>query len=125
MTAFLDPLGRFMGLDGVTLGAFVLGFPANELVLPIAMMAYSAQGELTEIGNLSSFGTLLTSNGWDWTTAVSMLLFTLMHWPCSTTCITVYKETSSIRWTLLAFALPTALGIICCGAFTAVVRLFL
>ena len=125
ITGFLDPLGHIMGLDGVTLTAFILGFPANELVLPIAMMAYSAQGELTEIGSMSSFGALLTANGWDWTTAVSMLLFTLMHWPCSTTCITIYKETSSIKWTLLAVALPTVCGFVCCTLFTAAVNIFM
>ncbi len=123
ITRFFEPAGQLMGLDGVTLTAFILGFPANELVLPVAMMAYSAQGELSDVGSMQSLGSLLTANGWDWSTAVSMLLFTLMHWPCSTTCITVYKETSSIRWTLLAFALPTACGFVCCTLFTTAVNL--
>ncbi len=124
VTGFLEPVGRLMGLDGVTLTAFVLGFPANELVLPVAMMAYSAQGELLEIGSTQSFGAILTANGWDWTTAVSMLLFTLMHWPCSTTCITIYRETRSAKWTLLGFLLPAVCGFVCCAGFTLVVRLF-
>ncbi len=125
ITDFLDPAGRIMGMDGVMLTAFILGFPANELVLPIAMMAYSLQGELTEIGNMQSFGSMLAANGWDWTTAVSVLLFTLMHWPCSTTCITIYKETHSLRWTLMAVALPTILGFLCCVCFTAAIKLFI
>jgi len=124
ITRFLEPVGRIMGMDGVMLAAFILGFPANELVLPIAMMAYSLQGELTEIGNMQSFGSILAANGWNWTTAVSVLIFTLMHWPCSTTCITIYKETRSLRWTLLAIALPTLFGFLCCVGFTAVVRMF-
>jgi len=123
VTEALDPIGRIMGLDGVTLTAFVLGFPANELVLPVAMMAYSAQGELMEIGSMQSFGALLTANGWDWATAVSMLLFTMMHWPCSTTCITIYKETRNLGWTVLAFVLPTMCGFVCCAGFTMAVRL--
>ncbi|MBE6759372.1 MAG: ferrous iron transport protein B [Ruminococcaceae bacterium] len=123
VTGFLDPLGRIMGMDGVTLTAFVLGFPANELVLPVAMMTYSAQGELMEIGSMQSFGAMLTANGWDWATAVSVLLFTLMHWPCSTTCITIYKETGSIKWTLLGFLLPTLCGFVCCSGFTLLVSL--
>ena len=122
VTGFLDPLGRIMGLDGVTLSAFVLGFPANELVLPVAMMTYSAQGELMEIGSLQSFGAMLSASGWDWSTAISVLLFTLMHWPCSTTCITIYRETGSFRWTALAFVLPTLCGFICCSLFTLGIR---
>ncbi len=123
VTAALEPIGRIMGLDGVILTAFVLGFPANELVLPVAMMTYSLQGELTEIGNMQSFGSLLAANGWTWTTAVSMLFFTLMHWPCATTCITIYKETRSLGYTMLAVLLPTAAGFLCCSGFTLVMRL--
>lgn len=123
LTGFLDPVGRIMGLDGITLSAFVLGAPANELVLPIAMMAYSSQGELMEIGSMNSFGQMLSAAGWNWITAVNMLIFTIMHWPCSTTCITVFRETKSIRWTLLAAALPTLCGFVCCAGFTFLARL--
>ncbi len=124
ITAALEPVGRFMGLDGTMLSAFILGFPANELVLPIAAMSYSAHGQLTEVGSMQALAGLLRANGWDWVTAVSMLLFTLMHWPCSTTCITIYKETRSIRWTLLAFALPTVCGFVCCALFSHIAALF-
>ena len=119
MTAVLDPLGRIMGLDGVALSAFILGFPANELVLPIAAMGYSAQGELVETGSMQTLSLLLTEAGWSWKTAVSMILFTMMHWPCSTTCLTIYKETGSVRWTLLAIVLPALCGFLCCTAFNA------
>ncbi len=117
---FLDPFAQLMGLDGVILIAFILGFPANEIVVPIMIMTYMAQGSLVELQDLSTMRELFVSNGWTWQTAVSMLLFTLWHWPCSTTLMTVKKETGSIKWTALAFALPTAVGILSCMLFTAI-----
>ena len=121
--AALDPLGRAMGLDGVLLLAFVLGFPANEIVLPIAVMSYLAQGSLSDALGLAQMHALLTANGWTWTTAVSAVLFFLLHWPCSTTLWTIRRETGSAKWTLLAALLPTALGMALCAAFTALTRL--
>ena len=117
--ALLEPLGRAMGLDGMLLLAFILGFPANEIVLPIAIMGYRAQGSLTAVDS-GSLLTVLQSNGWTWQRAVSMLLFTLLHWPCSTTLLTIRRETGSCKWTALAFLLPTVLGIALCCLFTAV-----
>ena len=119
----LDPLGRLMGMDGVLLLAFVLGFPANEIVLPIAVMGYLAQGSLGDSLGLAQMHALLTANGWTWTTAVSAVLFFLLHWPCSTTLWTIRRETGSAKWTLLAALLPTALGMALCTAFTALARL--
>ena len=119
----LDPLGRVMGMDGVLLLAFVLGFPANEIVLPIAVMGYLAQGSLSDALGLAQMHALLTANGWTWTTAVSAVLFFLLHWPCSTTLWTIRRETGSTKWTLLAALLPTALGMTLCAAFTALARL--
>ena len=119
----LDPLGRLMGMDGVLLLAFVLGFPANEIVLPIAVMGYLAQGSLGDSLGLAQMHALLTANGWTWTTAVSAVLFFLLHWPCSTTLWTIRRETGSAKWTLLAALLPTALGMALCAAFTALARL--
>lgn len=113
ISAFLDPLGRLMGLDGVILIAFILGFPANEIVVPIMIMAYTAGGSLTELG-ADALKTLFISNGWTPVTAICVLLFSLMHWPCSTSLITVKKETGSIKWTLIAALLPTAFGVISC-----------
>lgn len=119
----LDPFARLMGLDGVILIAFLLGFPANEIVMPVIFMAYLAQGTLMEPGSLSSIKTLLLSNGWTWMTAVSMILFSLFHWPCSTTLLTVHRETNSLRWTVLAALLPTTAGIFLCMLFTGVCRI--
>lgn len=121
--AALDPLGQAMGMDGVLLLAFVLGFPANEIVLPIAVMGYLAQGSLSDALGLAQMHALLTANGWTWTTAVSAVLFFLLHWPCSTTLWTIRRETGSAKWTLLAALLPTALGMALCAAFTALARL--
>lgn len=121
--AALDPLGQAMGMDGVLLLAFVLGFPANEIVLPIAVMGYLAQGSLSDALGLAQMHALLTANGWTWTTAVSAVLFFLLHWPCSTTLWTIRRETGSAKWTLLAALLPTALGMALCAAFTALSRL--
>ena len=118
----LDPLGRAMGMDGVLLLAFVLGFPANEIVLPIAVMGYLAQGSLGDSLGLAQMHALLTANGWTWTTAVSAVLFFLLHWPCSTTLWTIRRETGSAKWTLLAALLPTAMGMALCTAFTALAR---
>lgn len=117
--AFLDPFARLMGLDGVILIAFILGFPANEIVVPIMIMTYMAEGSLTELASLGAMRELFVSNGWTWQTAASMLLFTLLHWPCSTTLMTVKKETGSVKWTLLAFLLPTVIGVLGCMVFTA------
>lgn len=117
---FLDPLGHLMGLDGVMLLAFILGFPANEIVLPIALMAYTAGGTLTDISDPAAIGAILTANGWTWKTATSAILFSLMHWPCSTTLLTVKKETGSLGYTALAALLPTAFGMALCIAFTAI-----
>ena len=123
LTGLLDPLGRLMGLDGTILAAFLLGFPANEIVLPIALMAYLSAGTLQETEGLAALGEILRDNGWTEVTAVCMLLFTLFHWPCSTTCITIARETGSARWTLLAILLPTGLGMGLCICTAAAARL--
>ncbi len=122
VAGWLDPVGRLMGLDGAILLAFLLGFPANEIVLPILIMTYTAGGTLTELG-LPALQTLLLAHGWTPVTAVCMLLFCLFHWPCSTTCLTVRKETGSRRWTAVAVLLPTLLGALLCTAVAAVARL--
>lgn len=113
-SGFLEPLGSLMGLDGIILMAFILGFPANEIVLPIILMAYLQSGYLVEMDDKSALLSLLISHGWTLKTAVCMAIFSLFHWPCSTTCLTVKKETGSLKWTLVAFLLPTAIGILLC-----------
>lgn len=122
-SGYLDPIGHLMGMDGVILMAFILGLPANEIVIPIIIMAYTSQGTLIEPGNLSDLHTLLISQGWTWVTALCTMVFFLFHWPCSTTLMTIKKETGSLKWTCLSILLPTACGVILCMAITAFSRL--
>ena len=122
---FLDPLGRFMGMDGVILLAFVLGFPANEIVLPLIFMGYLSLGNLTEFTDLRTMAQILAANGWTQVTAVSVILFSLMHWPCATTCLTIYKETKSRKWTLAAVLIPTLTGVLFCGLFSQIANFVL
>ena len=115
LTGILDPVGRIFGMDGVILLAFILGFPANETVIPIMMMGYMGTTTLTEYESIQSLGVLLRANGWTPLTAVCVILFSLMHWPCSTTLLTIRKETGSLSLTALAFFLPTTCGLIACA----------
>ena len=121
----LDPLGRLLGMDGVILLAFILGFPANEIVMPIIIMAYLSQGALAPMDNLAAIRELLSAQGWTTLTALCTMLFVLFHWPCSTTCLTIWKETGSLRWTLAAIALPAACGCLCCALVAMIGRLWM
>lgn len=121
--AILDPLGSLLGMDGAILLAFILGFPANETVLPILIMTYTAGNRLSEL-SLPALQGLLLQNGWNTVTAVCVLVFTLFHWPCSTTCLTIYKETKSVKWTAVAVSLPTLLGALLCAAIHACATVF-
>lgn len=123
-TGLLDPFARLLGLDGVILMAFILGFPANEIVVPIIIMSYMATGSLIELESLGELKALLVDNGWTWLTAINTMLFSLLHWPCSTTCMTIKKETQSFKWTVLAFALPTVIGMGVCFLVASAVRVF-
>ena len=114
--AALDPLGRALGLDGMILLAFLLGFPANEIVLPILLMGYSSAGTLVDGASLAELKTMLQANGWTGTTALCMLLFSLFHFPCGTTTLTLARESKSLKWTLVGVALPTAVGMTVCFA---------
>lgn len=120
---FLDPFAQVFGLDGVILLAFILGFPANEIVVPVMLMAYTAAGSLVGYESLASLKTLLVEQGWTWVTAVSTMLFCLIHFPCSTTCLTIRKESGSWKWTAVSMLLPTGIGLLVCFLFTSVVRL--
>ena len=111
---FLEPLAALCGMDGVILTAFLLGLPANEIVLPIILMAYTSGSELTEAGAITEVGAILTANGWSIKTALCFLIFSMAHFPCSTTLISVKKETGSTRWMLIAAALPTLFGAFAC-----------
>ena len=114
LAGFLDPAGRLLGLDGVILMAFLLGFPANEIVLPIILMTYLETGTLVSMEDSASLYNLLTAHGWTVKTAVCMAVFSLFHWPCATTCLTIKKETGSLKWTAVSILLPAAAGCILC-----------
>lgn len=114
LSRVLEPLGNLMGIDGVIILAFMLGFPANEIVMPIMLMTYLGTGTLTDYDSLSSLKMILIDNGWTMCTAVCFLLFTLFHFPCSTTVLTVKKETDSWYWAGLSFIIPCLIGVILC-----------
>jgi len=120
---FLDGFAKQLGMDGVILLAFLLGFPANEIVIPITLMGYLAAGTITDVADIQALRGILVDNGWTWLTAVNVMLFTLLHWPCSTTCLTIRKETGGWKWTLLSFLVPTVTGVTVCFLFTGIVRL--
>lgn len=124
LSGWLDPLGHFLGLDGSILLAFALGFPANEIVLPILLMLYTSSGTLAEVGSAAALWPVLEAQGWTPVTVVCFLLFCLFHWPCSTTLLTIRREAGSLRWTLLALALPTAAGMVLCALTANLARLF-
>ena len=117
-TDFLDPLGHLIGLDVVILMAFILGFPANEIVIPIMIMGYMSLGYITDFSDLSALKNLLVDNGWTLLTAICMLVFTLIHWPCLTTVFTIKKETGSTKWALLSIIIPALTGMILCFIIT-------
>lgn len=113
-TGFLDPFAHLLGMDGVILMAFILGLPANEIVVPIIIMAYLSTGSILELDDLTQMHDLFVAHGWTWLTAVCTMLFSLMHWPCSTTLLTIQKETQSWKWCGAAFLIPSACGLIIC-----------
>ena len=115
---FLDPFATLMGLDGVILLAFILALPANEIVLPIILMCYISSSHMIDVSKISALGDMLRDNGWTVLTAVNVMLFSLLHFPCATTLRTIKAETGSVKWTVISFILPTAVGILVCMATT-------
>jgi ferrous iron transport protein B len=112
--AFLQPFGYLLGMDGYILMAFILGFPANEIVIPIIIMSYMSSGAMLELDTIGELRQLLVANGWTWLTAVCTMLFSLNHFPCGTTLLTIFKETQSKKWTFMSFVIPTITGIVIC-----------
>lgn len=110
----LNPIANIIGLDGFILMAFIVGIPANEIVLPVLLMSYLSTGTLTEFESVSYLREVLINNGWSPLTALNVMLFSLLHWPCSTTLWTIKKETGSIKWTVLAFIIPTSIAFVVC-----------
>lgn len=125
IASFLDPFAKQLGLDGVILLAFILGFPANEIVVPIIIMSYLSSSYMLDMDNLSALKELLVANGWTWVTAICTMLFSLIHFPCATTMLTIKKETGSWKWTALAFIIPTITGILVCFIVSHIATLFL
>ncbi len=121
---FLQPLGLIMGLNGVILTAYILGFPANEIVMPILVMMLTSTGILGNADDAVYVGSVLISAGWTWKTGICAMLFCLFHWPCATTVMTIKRETDSWKWAGLSFILPTALGIIICILANLVLSVF-
>lgn len=122
MVDFMDPAGRLMGMDGAILTAFILGLPANEIVIPITIMIYTAQGSLADLGSLAEMQSLFAANGWTWVTALCTMIFYLLHWPCATTLLTIRKETGSTKWTLMASLIPTVLGFAVCSIISLILK---
>ena len=122
---FLEPFGNLLGLDGVIVVAFLLGLPANEIVIPIMLMAYSQTGTLVDYGSIEELRSLLLANGWSIVTAISFMIFTICHFPCGTTIFTIRKETGSIKWTLLSIFIPTLVGVVLCMLISNVIRIFI
>ena len=121
---FLDPIANIFGMDGIILMAFILGFPANEIVFPIILMGYMNKGSLLGYSNLTELKSLLINNGWTIKTAIVTLIFMLFHFPCSTTILTIKKETKSICWTFMAFIIPTFIGLALCFLINLLFKLF-
>ena len=117
---FFDPFAKLMGLDGYILTAFILGIPANEIVLPIILMCYMGSGTLVDMENTFAIGQILIQNGWTLLTAINVMIFTLLHFPCTTTLMTIKKETGKWKWSALAFLLPTICGVVICIVTTGI-----
>ncbi len=111
---FFEPLGKLMGMDGYILTAFILGIPANEIVLPIILMCYMQSGTLANLEDTTAIGQILVQNGWTLITAINVMIFTLLHFPCTTTLMTIKKEAGSWKWSVLGFLIPTVCGIVLC-----------
>lgn len=111
---FLNPIGIILGLDGIILTGFLLGFPANEIVLPIIIMGYMSSNIMMDVSNFEIMKNIFINNGWNIITAICMIIFIIFHFPCSTTLITIYKETKSVKYTLLSFLVPLLIGISLC-----------
>ena len=125
ISGFLEPFGIAIGLDGVIILAFILGLPANEIVLPIIFMSYLSKGAMIELDTIEEMRNVFISNGWTWLTCLNVMLFSLFHFPCGTTLWTIRKETQSLKWTVASFIIPTIVAIIVCFSTTRIVYWFI
>lgn len=124
MAAFFDPFANLLGMDGFIIMAFILGLPANEIVLPILLMGYMSSGAMVDIEGLGSIKDIFLAQGWTWLTALNMMLFSLLHYPCGTTLINIYKETKSMKWAVLSAVIPLSIAIAVTFTVAQLVRLF-
>lgn len=122
IVSFLNPLGQAIGLDGFILMAFLIGLPANEIVLPVLLMGYLSTGALVDVDSIQDLKGIFLTNGWTWLTALNMMLFSLLHYPCGTTLVNIYKETKSIKWTFWSFIIPTGIAFFVTWIVTEVVQ---
>ena len=129
---WLDPAGLILGMNGVILVAYVVAIPANEIVIPTVLMLTvltggfamgEGAGVMFELDSVGATGDLLRAGGWTLLTGVNLMLFSLLHNPCSTTIYTIYKETRSTKWTAVATIMPLAMGLIVCFLVAQVWRL--
>lgn len=125
IASFFDPFAKLMGLDGYILTAFILGLPANEIVLPIILMCYTGAGSLVDMSSIQGLFEILSTNGWTIITAINVMIFSLLHFPCATTLLTIKNETKSLRWTAISFLLPTIIGILMCMVINLVYHIVL
>ena len=123
-SSFLDPVGKLLGLDGAIVLAFILGLPANEIILPLIVMIYLSGGALPEAGDAAAVAKVFSDAGWTSTTVICTMILYLFHSPCSTTLLTIKKETGNVKYTLLAALLPASFGVVLCAAVNAVCKLF-
>ena len=121
----LNPIGILIGLDGVILLSFILGFPANEIVIPIMLMAYTSNGVIANYESIDTLKNIFIDNGWTVLTCICTIMFTIIHFPCSTTVLTIYKETKSKKWTILSILIPTLCGFILCLVVSIIYRIIL
>lgn len=122
LAVFLDPIGVLLGMNGAILLAFVLSFPANELVLPMAVLILTAGSALAAEPGAAQLHLLLAQHGMTVNTAIGTMLFCLFHWPCSTTVLTVWRETKRLKWTVLSILIPTLTGVFLCAAVHLLLR---
>jgi ferrous iron transport protein B len=130
---FLNPFGLLIGLNGVILLAYIIAIPANEIVIPTVLMLTvlsaklagfgSGAGVMFELDDANAYMNVFTAGGWTLLTAVNLMLFSLIHNPCSTTIYTIYKETGSVKWTTISALLPVAMGFVICFFVAQVWRL--
>ncbi|ULO06590.1 ferrous iron transporter B [Paenibacillus sp. 19GGS1-52] len=124
MAAFFDPFAHLLGMDGFIIMAFILGLPANEIVLPILLMGYMSSGSLVDVDSLGSIKDIFLEHGWTWLTALNMMLFSLLHYPCGTTLVNIYKETKSMKWAVLSAVIPLGIALVVTFAVAQLARIF-